>query len=83
MLRQPRPAPHCHSASAQALASFWSAVGTPKRVRKGVTTSTRSQPGRLGGERIRPCAESNGPPQLTPTPESVTSWCAASKLASV
>ena len=73
MLRQPRPAPKRHSARAQASASFCRRQGTPKAWEKSSAAGISSQPGRLGGERIRPLALSRGPPQLMPMEESSTS----------
>jgi len=63
----PLPAPNRHSASAHAFASFCKNAGTPKRPETAPTIGTSSQPGRFGGDRIRPRAASSGPPQLIPT----------------
>ena len=64
--RAPRPAPYFASASAHAFASFCTCTGTPKRSAKYFTIGTPSQPGRFGGERMRPAFESSGPPHEMP-----------------
>ena len=66
MFSHPLPAPNLHSASAQAFASFCKKAGAPTRLLSHSTMGTSSQPGKLGGERMRPLRLSSGPPQLTP-----------------
>ena len=67
MFRVPLPAPKRHSARAQALASLQRAAGSPSRAVSISVMGTSTQPGRLGGSRMMPRAESMGLPQLTPT----------------
>ena len=68
MLRHPWPAPHRHSARAQALASFSMKAGAPSaRVIRSVQEAPL-QPGRLGGLSSTPRTRSRGPPVLTPAP---------------
>src|SRR5690606_27959487 len=66
LFREPRSAPHFHSASAQAFASFCKPARTPIRCSTMDTIGIPSQPGRLGGDMISPLFVSSGPPQLMP-----------------
>ena len=68
MLRQPWPAPHRHSARAQALASFSIKAGAPNASAIRSVQDAPLQPGRLGGLSSTPRARSSGPPVLTPAP---------------
>ena len=82
MFSQPLPAPKRHSASAQALASFCRKAGAPTRAFSQSTMGTSSQPGRLGGESMRPRRLSSGPPQLTPTAAGASCGACASSASS-
>ena len=68
MLRQPRPAPNRHSATAQAFASFWSRAGAPSARDTRSTIGTWRHSGRFGGDSTSPRRLSSGPPQLMPMP---------------
>ena len=66
---QPLPAPHYHSAKAQALASFSRKVGIAKRSFKSATTGMSFHAGRFGGAWMMPLYLSSGPPQEIPIAE--------------